>query len=324
VNRPPACDARPPACDARPPAGDARRPDSDAPRGAIGTACRARFADGRSHFQHGPIDLVIGADGDPQAVADALDAAWLRFQRVLAELVTELPLLRQPVAALCVPRGPVALRMHAACLPHLPRFITPMAAVAGAVADETIAYFRRPGIERAYVNNGGDIAFHVADGGRPYRIGVSERGDPADALSGEPMRAGATVGAGSAAGGIATSGWRGRSQSLGIADSVTVIARSASFADAAATLIANAVDVEDDCIVRRQASSLRADSDLADRLVTVHVPELGSGKIEAALAAGAFEAHRLIESGLAVAAMLSLQGRRRAIATHHATHREAA
>ena len=43
--------------------------------------------------------------------------------------------------------------------------------------------------------------------------------------------------------GIATSGWRGRSFSLGIADAVTVLAATAAEADAAATVIANAVDL---------------------------------------------------------------------------------
>ncbi len=50
--------------------------------------------------------------------------------------------------------------------------------------------------------------------------------------------------------GVATSGWRGRSFSLGIADSVTVLAATAAQADAAATVIANAVDVADAGIQR--------------------------------------------------------------------------
>jgi uncharacterized protein len=63
--------------------------------------------------------------------------------------------------------------------------------------------------------------------------------------------------------GIATSGRHGRSLSLGIADSVTVLAATAAAADAAATLIANAVDLPGHAAVRRApACSLDPDSDL--------------------------------------------------------------
>src|SRR5690606_11493942 len=146
---------------------------------------------------------------------------------------------------------------------------TPMAAVAGAVADEIVAAYRRPGVVRAWVNNGGDIALHLAEGAS-VRVGLfadlarfapvageHPGGCPGLVLDGKfeidsamPVR------------GIATSGWRGRSFSLGIADSVTVLARTAAQADAAATMVANAVDVDDPGIVRRPACELRDDTDL--------------------------------------------------------------
>jgi uncharacterized protein len=289
-----------------------------------GAACRARLDDGRWHFQHGPIDLVIGADGDGAAIADALEAAWRRFEGVLAELVAELPLLRLPVDRSRAPAGPIAARMHAACLPHLPRFVTPMAAVAGSVADEIAGFFRRPGIERAYINNGGDIALHVTPGGRAYRIGVSDSVSPAVAIGGRPLPASLDVGGDPRWRGVATSGWRGRSQSLGIADAVTVLAATAAIADVAATLVANAVDVEDPAIRRVPAASVRADSDLGERLVTVAVAPLAASRIDAALDAGEAEARRCIDAGLVAAAMLSLQGRRRWVLPSAMSNREAA
>ena len=146
---------------------------------APGGAHRARFADGRWHFQHGPIDCILGADGDPAAVAACIEAAWLRFEGILAELVAELPLLRTDLAsrdgAAVAPRGPVARRMVAACRAHAHggRFITAMAAVAGSVAEELVACFASDArVERAYVNNGGDIALHLAAGARPYEVGI--------------------------------------------------------------------------------------------------------------------------------------------------------
>ena len=95
---------------------------------------RALLADGRWHFQHGPIDLVIGAEGEPCAVEAAHESAWARFQNVLPELVTELRALRQPVRGPCPLQGAIARRMWLACRPFHAQFITPMAAVAGAVA----------------------------------------------------------------------------------------------------------------------------------------------------------------------------------------------
>ena len=87
----------------------------------------------RLHLQHGPVDLIIGADGDRDA---AFAAAWTRFQTVLAELVAEIPLLRRPVGPVPqqAPLGVIARRMFDAVKPHCAVFVTPMAAVAGAVA----------------------------------------------------------------------------------------------------------------------------------------------------------------------------------------------
>jgi ApbE superfamily uncharacterized protein (UPF0280 family) len=128
------------------------------------SAQRTALDQNRWHFNHGPIDIVAEAHGDPYAVAAAHDAAWARFVHVLDELVHELPLLRLPVTDKMRPRNVVARRMWDACAAFSPMFITPMAAVAGSVAQELIAFYERPGIERAWINNGGDIALHLAPG----------------------------------------------------------------------------------------------------------------------------------------------------------------
>ncbi len=181
-----------------------------------------------------------------------------------------------------------------------------MAAVAGSVAEELIACFHVDGIVRAAVNNGGDLALHLVDG-KSYTVGLCA--DPALALAGGPLAGSVAVAAASPVRGVATSGWQGRSFSLGIADSVTVLARSASVADAAATIIGNAVDVDAPGVVRRPAAQVRDDSDLGDRLVTCAVPALSAAYIERALAAGAAVAEAEIGAGRIVAAALSLQGR---------------
>ncbi|MFL9999705.1 UPF0280 family protein [Paraburkholderia dipogonis] len=284
---------------------------------------RTRLDATRWHWQHGPIDLILSADGTPQAVQAAYEACWARFVDVLPELVGELKRLRQPVPAEAAfddseLHGAIARRMWSACHPHRARYITPMAAVAGSVADELITAFAREGISRAFINNGGDIALYLTEG-QQYRVGVF-----ADLASFSPVRlsrdqaldANLTLDASLPIRGIATSGWRGRSFSLGIADSVTVLARNAAAADAAATMIANAVDLEHAGILRRPASSLKDDSDLGDMLVTVDVPSLPQPLIDFALARGVEAAQRLLERGLIEGAALFLQGRVRVAGIH--------
>jgi ApbE superfamily uncharacterized protein (UPF0280 family) len=275
-------------------------------------ATRSTLKDGRSHFQHGPIDLIIGADGEPDAVERAMEWTWDRFREVLPELVAELVLLRRPLRDPVAFQGRVAQRMFGACWPHRSEFITPMAAVAGAVADELIGYFKQEsGIERAYINNGGDIALHLK-AGRSYRIGLfadlAKFGRRTIELDGEfeisaalPVR------------GVATSGWRGRSFSLGIADSVTVFAATAAAADAAATMIANRVNSDHPAVVRAPACSLKDDTDLGDLPVTVDVGVLPSGVVQQALEQGVWQANCLLRRNIIFGAVLTLQGQTHAL-----------
>ena len=333
-----------------------------AERSATG-AVRAPIAGNRWHFQHGPIDLVLEAWGDADECARAYEQAWKRFETVLPELVSELPLLKSPLslgerglgvrgskrgvrpmaprrAARALERGhfvggeprrhhlfasntvfaaphplpplpqgegEVARRMIQACAPLAEVFITPMAAVAGAVADEIVAAMTRGrDLRKAYVNNGGDIALHLAPGER-FETGIV--GD----LSKPKITARASLAAEDDVRGVATSGWRGRSFSLGIADSVTVLARDAAAADAAATLIANAVNAEHPGIVRRPARELDLDSDLGEHPVTVEVGALDARTVARALAGGEGAAEAYRAAGHIVAAYIELGGCRVAV-----------
>lgn len=270
---------------------------------------RAHLTDGRWHFQHGPMDIIIGAAGDAAALKFAHDQAWMRFKGILQELVQELALLRKPVQGACPVHGPIARRMWLACKPYQGSFITPMAAVAGSVAQELLQWYRADGIQRAWINNGGDIAIHLA-ANSSVRAGLYanlEKLDSQQLQRGIQLDGQFEICSDSAIRGVATSGWRGRSFSLGIADSVTVLARTAAEADAAATVIANAVDLQDDRIIRRPACDIKDDSDLGDRLVTVDVPPLPAELISQALAAGLARAFTLQEQGLICSAVLVCQ-----------------
>jgi len=265
----------------------------------------AMLPDGRRlHLQHGPIDLVIEAFADRAAeIERAYGQATLRFADILQRLVDELPGLRTGVGDVYpLFQGPVARRMAAAVWPHRALFITPMAAVAGSVADEVLAALvAGRQLRRAYVNNGGDIALHLAPG-ESFRAGiVGDQDRPS-------IDAAALVDAAMPVRGIATSGWRGRSQSLGIADAATILADDAAMADAAATMVANAVNIDHPAIRRLPARRLRDDSDLGELPVTVAVGTLPPGAVRQALANGAATARAMQARGLLRAAYLALQG----------------
>lgn len=267
------------------------------------SAVSARLPDGRLHLQQGPIDLVIEVFGEASEVGRAYAQAIDRFDDILQTLVSELALLRRPVGderpSL---QGPVARRMAEAVWPHRAVYITPMAAVAGAVADEVLAALvRGRRLDKAYVNDGGDIAIHLAPG-QQLRAGIV-----AD-LQVPQLSGFATLHHDRPVRGIATSGCGGRSFSLGIADSATVLASTAAAADAAATLIANAVNVDAPVIRRRPACEIDPDSDLGAIPVTVKVGELSPVLVAEALDRGLCEARRLRLCGLIDSAALSLQG----------------
>jgi uncharacterized protein len=262
----------------------------------------------RLHLHHGPIDLVINAAGPDEEIAQAYEQARVRFQDVLSTLVEELTLLRTPLDdPPWVPNGPIAKRMVEVAWRHHGVFVTPMAAVAGAVSDEMLAAtIKDRDLASCWINNSGDIAFHLKPGetlklgvvGNLFRPAI----DGTALFTHEmPVR------------GIATSGWAGRSHSFGIADAVTVLAKDAATADVAATLIANDVDVDHPAITRKPADEIDDDTDLGDRMVTTSVGDLDGGSIRAALDLGMMAAETLRAAGQIDAAMLVLRNQTRVV-----------
>ncbi len=284
-----------------------------------GGAGARMLPDGRRlHLNHGPIDLIVEGFGREREVRDALGRAQDCFGHILPALAGELDMLRRPAGpALWKPVGAVARRMAAAVWPHRQVFVTPMAAVAGAVSDHVLAAMTAGArLSRAYVNNGGDIAFHLTPGESLSAGVVGDCHLPA-------IDASARLGFAQPARGIATSGWKGRSHSLGIADAVTVLARDAAAADVAATLIANAVDIDHPTIRRMPASELDADSDLGERKATVAVGALDADSIAVALERGVAAAEVMQRAGHIHAAVLVLQGEMRVTEPALLAHRAA-
>lgn len=248
----------------------------------------------RLFLRHGPTDIV--AICDRQNRDTAFQNAIKVMDGVIDLLVQELSLLR------CFdgpcPEGPVATCMWDAAQPWTDVPVTPMAAVAGAVADHVLAAMIAAGARRAAVNNGGDIAVHLAPG-QSLTLAIA-------GLDGSlPGRIRLTGGDG--VGGVATSGRRGRSLTRGIADSVTVLAATAAMADVAATLIANAVDLPGNPgISRLPAFNLQPDSDLKDLEVVIDVAALTADDVSLALSNGRRTAEDALRRGLILGAALRL------------------
>ena len=257
----------------------------------------------RLHLNHGPIDLIIWAEGKSKNdVSKAYQLATHRFESVLEELVSELSCLKAPINNTGKPpRGNIAKRMYEAAMYYSGAlFVTSMASVAGAVADEMLqCILKQSNLNRAYVNNGGDISIFLGKG-QKFTLDISSLKHTKLGqieLSGE-----------SGLHGVATSGRGGRSLTLGIADSVTVLAKNASDADVAATLIANHVDIPGHpAIARKQAEEIVDDSDLEGKEIVVSCGHLTPDEVRLALARGNHFAEKLCQEKKIISAILFLQ-----------------
>ncbi|WP_051548186.1 UPF0280 family protein [Sneathiella glossodoripedis] len=289
----------------------------------VGQAVVRMMPDGRRlHLQHGPIDLICLAEGPDIEVYKAYQQADRYFETLLQGLVNDLPILRQKAGEegrwikapnICA----VSENMIKAAeqFSHS-YFVTPMAGVAGAVADAVLTEMcRETNLAKAYVNNGGDIAFSLSPGKVFKTVIVDNPDNPRcdaeiEITNSQPVR------------GIATSGWRGRSLSMGIADAVTVLARNAVDADIAATLIAGDVYVADNAVLQRPAEEIDASTDLGRRLVTVDVKTLSPQARREALMKGMRTANVFMSKGVISGAYLSLQGEVKSVSMSKRIFRE--
>lgn len=270
-----------------------------------------RMSDERMQLRHGPIRIVLKAWGEPENVRKAQRLVTRHFPKILPELSEELGVLRKPSSAKAANlQSATGQRMADAAALFSDVFVTPMAGVAGAVAEEVMRIMLTAApLQRAYVNDGGDIALHLAPG-ELLTFGVA--GDftsgPTPSINGT-LRLTHDMGIA----GVATSGAQGRSFSLGIADSVTVLAKTATIADVAATLIANSVNIDSPKIKREPARKLDPDSDLGDKLVTTKVGKLAADEIAVALDHGVAAAEVYLKRGLIAGAALMLSGATRTV-----------
>lgn len=196
---------------------------------------------------------------------------------------------------------PTIRRMIAAARSFHDPTVTPLICVAGASADEVgDTIFLRKEADKVIVNNGGDIAVRLRADERA-RIGVK-----AD-LQGRNLTHVIELVPKDGVGGVATSGFGGRSFTLGVANAVTVLAADAISADVGATLVGNAANVESPRVKRSPARELYPATDIPDLFVTVHIGDLDEVEVETALDAGIRKAEEFREDGLILGAFVAVK-----------------
>ena len=250
----------------------------------------------------GPATIVINGEKEGKPYIFDRKPLAEQVERILAEIRDYLPVLKQK--AFRIRRSdslpPVARSMVSAVKAVDEASLTPMAAVAGAVAEQLKDAISDKGLQFISVNNGGDIAI-VNRRGRPAGIAIGDmeqgRTTPYVVKVSELIDFG-----------VATSGFGGRSFTLGLADIVTVVASSAPLADAAATFIGNSTNVEANTVERRRAAEIDPATDIADEMVTVHVGNLTGEQVAGALGRGRAVAERLKRQGTISDAVIILKG----------------
>lgn len=261
------------------------------------------LAGGAVMIECGPMRLVIdarvGKVPQPQQALRAADEA-VRF---LEGVAAARPFLGRDYRCL-TPQitDPLALKMVAGILAVGDEDLTPMAAVAGTIADAVADFLFERGMTRVLVDNGGDVAIRCCDG-EPVVVGI--RPNVASKRIAQVM----VLGPERTAWGIATSGLGGRSLTRGVLDAATVVAADASRADAAATAVANASYVEDSAVVQAPAEAIDPRTDIAGLRVTAGVGPLPEAKKNQAVNQAIRRAEKLIDHRIVLGAFVACQGR---------------
>jgi len=186
----------------------------------------------RKHFEVGETAVTILADCELFAVAEE---SIFRSRDVIQRFIRRDPLFQVTLEPYPAPEDapPLVRRM---CEAGAAAQVGPMAAVAGAIAEQAVVDMQAAGAEEAVVDNGGDIAFllrreltvalYAGEGIR----GVGFRVAPRDGIFGL-CTSSATV---------------GPSLSFGIVDAATVVSSNVALADACATRLGNLVTAASD------------------------------------------------------------------------------
>jgi ApbE superfamily uncharacterized protein (UPF0280 family) len=259
---------------------------------------------------HGPVHMTISAWSGDDPAPSAAEIGAEKAIRLLEVLSRHLTTARQPVGALKpekdVSEPEVLVRMIAAVAELDQESFTPMAAVAGTFSDLVKEQVLQAGADRVIVNNGGDIALSVGSRNKAIRVGIVSE------LSQAAVTHTIDIGPGTgllSVEGVATSGFGGRSLTKGLASAVVCFAKNSSFADAAATSVANATNCEDSGVKRCPAEILDPLTDLKGQTITCEVGDLSKKAVTSALKNGLQNAKALYEKKMIAGAIIFIKGR---------------
>jgi ApbE superfamily uncharacterized protein (UPF0280 family) len=252
--------------------------------------------------ESGPMRLVISASiGNVVQTKTALRAAEESYGFLECVARHRKFLGRQFLETREQIRDPLALKMISSVLAIGDEDLTPMAAVAGTIADEVADFLFERGMTKVVVDNGGDVAIR-ADREDPVTVGI--RPDVNDRAVSYVIGLDPDL----RSHGVATSGLGGRSLTRGIASAATVVARTASLADAAATAVANASFLEDEQVLRRPAEEIDPYTDIAGLDITVKVGPLSEEMKSRAVSQSIRRAEDLVQRGVILGAFVAVQG----------------
>lgn len=264
------------------------------------------IGDGRVLAQYGPMRLAIDVHSergpDSEMAADAAEYAFSLLPRLVPAKKMfsrgnyastlksgfEEQLFNQMIQAVEMVRWPD---------------LGPMATVAGMISESVALFLKEAGAVRAIVENGGDLAIFLTPGQTAsvgIRLGV---------MASEPVYKMTLRGDRHSLWGVCSSGLGGRSLTQGLADTALCVAASAVVADAAATALGNACNVQSPKVRRILAETVEPDTDIAGLLVTESVADLSESEIDAAIDNASIYAHGLVHDGVIMGAVVSLGGK---------------
>ncbi|WP_297493548.1 hypothetical protein [Acidocella sp.] len=181
----------------------------------------------RLHLKNGPVNVIIQAFGRPSEIGRAYDAGIERARALVIELADDVPLLQAGLT----PYGPAARRAVAACA-AVPGALAPVTALRGAMADEMLAAMAQAGaLDRAFANNLGAVAVHLAEG-QTITPSAFDWPDYPRYASKVPITSTARTR------GVAAAGWCFDAYALGCVDRIHIAAPSSAMAEAALGAIA--------------------------------------------------------------------------------------
>ncbi len=255
---------------------------------------RSIIENNKLYIENGPTNIIAEVfSSEKKEIYNFICEYSSKF---LKDLSLEIETLKRPTDKNCF-KSEIANKMFHATKLFLPNFITPMASVAGSISELLLLkVLEKFNINKIYINNGGDISLYIS---KNDKFNFSIGGDTSYIVEYSNT---------DGLGGIATSGWNGRSFSMGIADSVTVIAEKASIADAAATIICNKIDLKNSNKIKKAiANHLYEETDLNDKLITVSVEKLTEHEILQAIFNGKIIADYYISKNFIKTVIINLQ-----------------